>query len=972
MAMHESDELVEVVSLMLGQMLELNVNINSMNIHEIGRSGEDDYLWVAAEGQSYEKRFKVPRIDHPYNSRMDKAIAGSKEFFSDTFTKAEKDRYFKNVFKNSDFKPVTSERQNFILSLPGFHRTCAISKHAAICAFTYNETPLTSEEVDILIRFTKVFNQAYTRFVDLQRAEAQAREAQIETALERVRAASMAMHQTSDFHQVSKALEIQLQELSLLRDFEGVIIAIFDEGDRKFTMYRSYSDLQTPLLKFTLEAKDHRLWEENMDNWSGIPKLERKNETHVLSYKGKDINRLMASLEKIVPSHMGPEEKEKVLSLPDYKGAWYDNCAYFSEGSLILSSFSKIDDSQLALLSRFAKVFEQAYTRFLDLQKAENQAREAQIEAALERVRAASMAMHRSEDLHQVSLALQNQLREIGILQDFDVASVNLIDEKNYLARAFQAQPGVENELRELTLHINEHRIWQEVTAYWKSIPVNQRKTKTREVVFEGADWDQLLKWIRKNNVHSEDELNFIMSHPNFNDKLHDSFAFFSHGALNISTWHQKDQVDIETLSRFSRVFEQAYTRYLDLQRAEKQAREALIEAALERVRAASMAMHDTTELASVIQVVFDQLVDLNIDASVSNLAIPLNEMREFKVWIGNEEGGYAQNVIMPVDDNPIFQSIISAYNSGETFLVDSFSKETKDQIFHLFFTHSSLEVSDERKEMIFQAPGFARSTSISSSFVLSIANYQGLSFSEEANAILIRFSSVFEQAYTRFLDLQKAEAQAREAQIEASLERVRAASMAMHDTSELAGVIQVVFDQIADLNFDVAASNLLIPINDMTEYEVWIGNETGGYVQHVVIPVDDNSIAHGLRSAIDSGKTSLLIDSLSKEEKDEMFHSIFTQLEVSDERKEIIFQAPSLEMSTAISPSFVLTITNYQGFKFSEEANAILMRFSSVFEQAYTRFLDLQKSRSPGPRSPNRSIPRTSPCRIHGHASER
>jgi len=42
---------------------------------------------------------------------------------------------------------------------------------------------------------------------------------------------------------------------------------------------------------------------------------------------------------------------------------------------------------------RFGKVFQQTYTRFLDLQKAEAQAREAQIEAALERVRSRTLAM---------------------------------------------------------------------------------------------------------------------------------------------------------------------------------------------------------------------------------------------------------------------------------------------------------------------------------------------------------------------------------------------------------------------------------------------------------------------------------------------------------------------------------------------------------------------------------------------------
>ena len=40
--------------------------------------------------------------------------------------------------------------------------------------------PLSDEHFDILLRFAKVFDLTYTRFNDLQKAEAQAREAQIE------------------------------------------------------------------------------------------------------------------------------------------------------------------------------------------------------------------------------------------------------------------------------------------------------------------------------------------------------------------------------------------------------------------------------------------------------------------------------------------------------------------------------------------------------------------------------------------------------------------------------------------------------------------------------------------------------------------------------------------------------------------------------------------------------------------------
>ena len=42
--------------------------------------------------------------------------------------------------------------------------------------------------------------------------------------------------------------------------------------------------------------------------------------------------------------------------------------------------------------------------------------------------------------------------------------------------------------------------------------------------------------------------------------------------------------------------------------------------------------------------------------------------------------------------------------------------------------------------------------------------------YTTEENEVIKRLAAVFEQSYTRFLDLQKAEAQARESQIEAGI----------------------------------------------------------------------------------------------------------------------------------------------------------------------------------------------------------
>jgi hypothetical protein len=59
----------------------------------------------------------------------------------------------------------------------------------------------------------------------------------------------------------------------------------------------------------------------------------------------------------------------------------------------------ELTNETLKIFKRFAAVFGQTYTRFLDLQNAEVLAREAEIELALERVRARTMAMQHSDEL---------------------------------------------------------------------------------------------------------------------------------------------------------------------------------------------------------------------------------------------------------------------------------------------------------------------------------------------------------------------------------------------------------------------------------------------------------------------------------------------------------------------------------------------------------------------------------------------
>ena len=59
---------------------------------------------------------------------------------------------------------------------------------------------------------------------------------------------------------------------------------------------------------------------------------------------------------------------------------------------------------------------------------------------------------------------------------------------------------------------------------------------------------------------------------------------------MGLGTWREDTEQEMKICALFAMVFEQTYTRFLDLKNAEAQAREAQIEAALERVRSKTMA----------------------------------------------------------------------------------------------------------------------------------------------------------------------------------------------------------------------------------------------------------------------------------------------------------------------------------------------------------------------------------------------
>ncbi len=181
--------------------------------------------------------------------------------------------------------------------------------------------------------------------------------------------------------------------------------------------------------------------------------------------------------------------------------------------------------------------------------------------------------------------------------------------------------------------------------------------------------------------------------------------------------------------------------------------RELEIEAALEAVRSRSLVMYETEELVDVVTVVFQKLEELGLEMHSAFINIFRDDTREREIWVASPDKAYSTPFIH--FDHPINNDVFEVRKAGHDLLTKTYSKKEKDEYFQHLFRHSSLlHLDQERIDMIRSAPGYTVSFAMAKNTGISINRYNRDSFSDEENDILRRFTRVFEQAYTRYLDI--------------------------------------------------------------------------------------------------------------------------------------------------------------------------------------------------------------------------
>ena len=835
------------------------------------------------------------------------------------------------------------QTQNFREAIESGHITefwqlCA-SFSKGIIGLSFIEPP-PEKARKVAVKITDAFGLAYKRYEDLQQAEQRRKEAELEAAIERVRAHAMGMQKPDDIMNVLNVMKEEVDKF----DLGNIATWIWTKDDDGMITQWDISEVieEGNLVNFNLRFDIYKWPEVNRHT----KEWKKGKKYYTVAWQGEKLQAIVNEVGEVDPeSGRLFQEAVNAGQIEEY---WHA-ASPFSRGVVGLDFTSDPPEITESILLKMSSAFDMAYQRFEDLQEAEQRRKEAELEAAIERVRAHAMGMQSTDDLSNVLQVLNTELGRLD-MDGQNSAYIWLFNEDGTVN-------GMNLDLRdsEKDFEIFSNTFDpQNFKNFFKPIADDWEKSPEYSVTYTGPE---NIRGHIDEMVNSDNEA--FIKYAAMAQKAIDgglltenwsASSGFGQGLLGCDFQQEPTEWDEKVIRKMASAFGMAYQRFEDLQKAEAQAREAQINLAVERVRARALAMFESTEILEVVKKLRDEIMGLDIP-NVSAATIHLRE----------PDGRYRAWDLTSIDDDGsgIDISLDICYRLEDTH-PDFFMREvwarTEDYFVVIQGLNRTAHTIDWLRKYGYAGYAndfaqFLEESGLEKAYHPTVPLQNGrmsVDLLDEPTAeieiILKKMASAFDLAYKRFEDLKKAEAQAYESKVEASLERVRGMASAMNHSDDLMQIAEEMFKELEILKINPLRYGIGMINGETKEAELWASTVNDGHYLDMLgtISLTWHPMLQKALEAWDAQHEEAVYE-LEGEERSEYYKRI-GQINQSIPNLEAL-QNPETDIKEFVSffPFKSGALYAFTEGEPNEEGKSILKRFANVFEQAHIRYDDLQ-----------------------------
>ncbi len=299
----------------------------------------------------------------------------------------------------------------------------------------------------MLERFADVFNLTYRRFLDLQKAEAQAHEAIKQASLDRVRGEIASMRNSEDLNRITPVIWGELKALEV--PFIRCGVFIIDEANESVGVFLTTPDGKAlGVLHLAFDA--NKLTSNTVESW-------RKKEVYKDHWDKKEFINWTKSMMKL----------GQVQNAETYQGSskppesLYLHFVPFAQGMLYVGNTSPLDEEKLELVKTLAEAFSIAYARYEDFKNLEEA--KAKVDHTLNELQATQKQLIQSEkmaSLGELTAGIAHEIQNpLNFVNNFSEVNKEMVDELQAELKSGNVDEAIaiSNDIKDNSEKINHH-----------------------------------------------------------------------------------------------------------------------------------------------------------------------------------------------------------------------------------------------------------------------------------------------------------------------------------------------------------------------------------------------------------------------------------------------------------------------------------------------------------------------------------